>query len=135
MADRSATCGLFGVRPTWLQRFLTHKMFLVTYIMVGVTQSMIFSYLTVVLSTIEKQFGLQSKEAAWIYSGNEISQIAFVLFLPFVGRVKKKPLAIGLMSMLAAVGIYIIATPHFAGRGRAIIEGTRRNVELFNLKP
>ena len=32
------------------------------------------SYLTAVLSNIERRFGLQSKEVAWIYSGNEISQ-------------------------------------------------------------
>ena len=91
----------------------------------GVSQSMIFSYLTVVLSTVEKQFGLKSKEAAWIYSGNEISQICFAVFIPFVGRLRKRPLVMGAASCLASFGILIIATPHFAGRGSAVIQGER----------
>ena len=91
----------------------------------GVLQSMIFSYLTVVLSTVEKQFGLKSKEAAWIYSGNEISQICFAVFIPFVGRLRKRPLVMGAASCLASFGILIIATPHFAGRGSAVIQGER----------
>ena len=91
----------------------------------AVLQSMIFSYLTVVLSTVEKQFGLKSKEAAWIYSGNEISQICFAVFIPFVGRLRKRPLVMGAASCLASFGILIIATPHFAGRGSAVIQGER----------
>ena len=74
-ADRSVTCGLFGWRPQWLQRFRSKKLYLFLYSVVGIVQGMMFSYLTVVLSTIEKRFGLKSKEAAWIYSGNEISQV------------------------------------------------------------
>ena len=50
-----------------------------------------------------------------IYSGNEISQIFFIVFLPFVGRVKKRPLFMSLSAVLAAVGLFIIALPHFTG--------------------
>ena len=125
MSEQRATqCGLFGIRPEWCQRFVTQKWYMAVFVLVGTLQGTIFSYLTVVLSTIEKQFGLKSKEAAWIYSGNEISQIAFVVFLPFLGRLRRKPLWIGLASVLAAVGIYIIALPHVAGRGASFIKGT-----------
>jgi hypothetical protein len=50
-----------------------------------------------------------------IYSGNEISQIFFIVFLPFVGRVKKRPLFMSLSTALAAIGLFIIALPHFTG--------------------
>lgn len=124
MEDKNATtCGLFGFRPTWLQKFLSRKTYLLVFLLLATSQAMIFSYLTVVLSTIEKQFGLQSKEAAWIYSGNEISQIAFIFFLPFVGRVRKKPLAMGVMSIMSAIGMFIIALPHFTGRGKSFTKG------------
>ena len=121
--DRSTTCGLFGWRPSWLQRLLSQRSFLLVYILVCGVQSMIFSYLTVVLSTVEKHFGLKSKEAAWIYSGNEISQICFIVLVPVVGRIQRKPLAMAIMSVISAAGIMIIASPYFAGSGRDIVLG------------
>ena len=131
MKDRSVTCGLFGWRPDWIQRFNNRKIYLFIFFIIGVIQSMTFSYLTVVLSTIEKRFGLKSKEATWIYSGNEISQIFFIFFLPFVGRVQRRPLFMGLSIMLSAVGLFIIALPHFFGEQTYLIdinEQVRKNV-------
>lgn len=55
----SPTCGLFGWRPDSLERFVTYKYYVLVYILISISQSMVFSYLTVVLSTIEKQFGLK----------------------------------------------------------------------------
>ena len=115
MVEKSTSCGLFNWRPQWAQKFANQKVYLALFVIIGIVQSMAFSYLTVVLSTIEKRFGLKSKEATWIYSGNEISQIFFIFFLPFVGRVKRRPLFMGLSIMLSALGLLIIAIPHFTG--------------------
>ena len=112
------SCGLFKWRPNWLQKFVSYKYFIAVYLLLGVSQSMIFGYLSVVLSTIEKQFGVKSAEIAWIYSGNEISQIFFVLFLPFIGRTKRRPLWIGLASIISGCGMLLIAMPYFTGRGQ-----------------
>ena len=120
-------CGLFSWRPSWLQNFLSRKCFLLVYLLLGVTQSMVFAYLSVVLSTIEKQFGVKSAEIAWVYSGNEISQICFIVFLPFVGRVKKRPLLMGLASIISACGMFLITIPYLAGRGQNIIQNTSNN--------
>ena len=68
------------------------------------------------LSNVEKRFGLASKEVAWVYSGNEISQIALVFFLPLIGQVRKRPLWLGVSNCAAAVGILIIALPHFISK-------------------
>ena len=122
--DRKSTaCGLFAWRPTWLQKFLSYKLFVLCIMLLGATQTIFLAYLTVVLSTIEKEFGLKSKEAAWIYSGNEIAQICFVVFLPVIGRVKRRPLFIGLSGIVSAVGMFLISVPHFAGRGRKFDQG------------
>ena len=72
--DRSTTCGLLGWRPTWLQRLLSQRSFLAVYILVCGVQSMIFSYLTVVLSTVEKHFGLKSKAILTLYFWGHVSQ-------------------------------------------------------------
>ena len=117
----ATSCGLFSWRPYWLQKYLSHKLFVFVYVLLGVSQSMVFSYLTVVLSTIEKQFGVKSTEIAFVYSGNEISQICFILFLPFVGRAKRRPLLMGLASMISACGMFLIAMPYLAGRGQSVI--------------
>ena len=53
------------------------------YAVLGAVQGMGYTYLSSCLSTIEKQFGIKSQEAALVFSGNEISQIPFIFFLPF----------------------------------------------------
>ena len=122
---RSHTCGLFSWRPQWLQKFVSYKMFVFYLTFISIPTSTILSYLTVVLSTIEKEFGLQSKEAGWIYSGNEIAQILFMVIIPFVGRMKRRPLFMGLASMLSAIGILLIALPHLLRREDTIFsQGT-----------
>ena len=123
------SCGLFTWRPKWLQRFVSYKYFIIVYLLLGVSQSMIFGYLSVVLSTIEKQFGVKSAEIAWVYSGNEISQICFIVFLPFVGRVKKRPLIMGIASVISACGMFLIILPYVVGRGQDIIENLG-NIEI-----
>ena len=57
--EKHPSCGLFNWRPPSLQRFVTYKYYVLVYIIISIAQSMVFSYLTVVLSTIEKQFGLK----------------------------------------------------------------------------
>ena len=121
---QQTSCGLFSWRPLWLQRLLSYKVFLLLYVLIGISQSMTFSYLTVVLSTIEKQFGVNSAEIAWIYSGNEISQICFIVFLPFVGRAKKRPLLMGLASVASGCGMFLISMPYLSGRGQKVINDT-----------
>ena len=70
--EASTTCGLGVWRPEWIQRFARKEMYALVYSFIGIIQGMGFSYLTAVLSTIEKQFGIKSKETAWVFSGNEI---------------------------------------------------------------
>ena len=57
--SNSLRCGLFSWRPDSLQRFVTYKYYVLVYVVISISQGMVFSYLTVVLSTIEKQFGLK----------------------------------------------------------------------------
>ena len=109
-------------------------MYLALFSVIGIVQSMAFSYLTVVLSTIEKRFGLKSKEATWLYSGNEISQICFIFFLPFVGRVKRRPLFMGLSIMLSALGLVIIALVNFTGEQTYLVDINDQVIPFLVLK-
>ena len=73
-----------------------------------------FSYLSAVLSTIEKQFGIRSKETAWVFSGNEVSQICFIFALPFLSKVHRRSLWTAVAMMLTAFGLFLCASPFFA---------------------
>ena len=48
------------------------QIYVLVYSVIGIIQGMAFNYLSTVLSTIEKQFGIRSQETAWVFSGNEI---------------------------------------------------------------
>ena len=88
--NRSTKCGLFSWRPQWLQRFATPRAYLTLYALLGIVQGITFSYASSVLSTIEKQFDLKSKEVAWIYSGNEFTCIHNVF--ANIGSYQKAPI-------------------------------------------
>ena len=97
------------------------------------------SYLTTVLSTIEKQFGIKSKETAWVFSGNEIrfvfqiskvqqnkqfsSQILFIFALPFLGLIKRRTLWTSVSMILTACGFFLCALPFFTRERTSYVGG------------
>lgn len=54
-------CGIFGVSPKWLQRYVTQRCFLVVYGLLGTIQAMSSLYFVVTLTTIEKRFKIPSQ--------------------------------------------------------------------------
>jgi len=122
MAKTTTSCGLFSWRPAWLQRFATKQVYAAVYSLLGIVQGMGFSYLSSVLSTIEKQFGIKSKETAWVFSGNEISQICFIFVLPFLGLIKKRALWTSVAMILTASGLLLCASPFFV-KDKSLYEG------------
>lgn len=109
----TTSCGLFNWRPQWLQCFATKQAYVIFYVIIGVIQGMSFTYLSSVLSTVERQFGIKSKEAAWIFSGNEISQIFLVFLLPFLNRIKRRTLWTSIATVIGGFGILLCSAPFF----------------------
>jgi hypothetical protein len=54
-----------------------------------------------ILSTIEKQFQIRSEYSAWMMSGNELSQILMIFFLPAFAKIKRTSLwiAVGTLKL------------------------------------
>ena len=71
--EKETSCGAFNWRPKWLQKCASKKVYLVIYGLLGVVQGMSISYFRAVLSTLEKQFGIKSKQSAYLMSGKIIS--------------------------------------------------------------
>ena len=80
------------------------------YSVLGAVQGMAYTYLSSVLTTIERQFGIKSQEAAWIFSGNEVSQIAFIFVLPFLTRLQKRIMWTSVALIVSAVSKATIST-------------------------
>ena len=57
---------------------------------------MIFTYMSGVLSTLEKVFGMRSEYSAYVMSGNELSQFLLILSLPCITKIERRPLWVGL---------------------------------------
>jgi MFS family permease len=122
MKGNKTTCGFLGWRPKWIQKLATRQVYAAVYSILGIVQGMGFSYLSSVLSTIEKMFGIKSKETAWVFSGNEINQICFIFVLPFLGRIKKRALWTSIAMLLTSLGLFLCASPFFV-KDKSLYEG------------
>ena len=92
------------------------------YAVLGAVQGMGYTYLSSCLSTIEKQFGIKSQEAAWVFSGNEISQIAFIFFLPFLRKIKRRTMWTSIALLASALGLFLCSMPYLV-RDKTQYEG------------
>jgi len=96
-----------------MQFFASKKVYMFFYGMIGIIKGMQYTYLSAMLSTLERKFGIKSKETAYLMSGNEIAQILFLFFLPITMKVKKRPFWCGIGMVITALGLYMMALPHF----------------------
>ena len=86
---------------------------MVIYGILGIVQGMFFAYLSSTLSTLEREFGIKSKETAYLMSGNEFSQILFVFAMPALVKVKKRPFWMAIGLYCSALGCFLMAVPHW----------------------
>ena len=93
---------------------MTLQTYIVLYSLIGLVQGMAHTYLITVLSTIEKQFGIKSQEAAWMFSGTINLNFAQLLQFPtFIFYFAKNLVAFMLIHRLHWMKIYIISTNFF----------------------
>jgi len=88
-------------------------MYIFLYGALGIIKSMQYSYLSASVATLEKKFGIKSKETAFLMSGNELAQILFLFALPITVKARKRPLWCGIGLSISALGLYLMALPHF----------------------
>lgn len=116
-------CGWFGMRPRWIQRFLTPKWALFWLCWAGAVQGLVVNgFINVVITTIERRFGLRSTQTGLVASGYDIA--SFLCLVPvsyFGGRLgASKPRWIGWGVAVMGLGAFVFALPHFlVGQYRA----------------
>ncbi|XP_018053910.1 PREDICTED: solute carrier organic anion transporter family member 4A1 isoform X1 [Atta colombica] len=117
--DRTADnlkCGWFWFRPIYLQKFRTAKWALFWLCWAGAMQGMVVNgFVNVVITTIERRFGLKSSETGLIAGGYDIA--SFLLLIPVSylgGRAKaSKPRYIGIGVLVLGIGSLLFASPHY----------------------
>ncbi|XP_030377151.1 solute carrier organic anion transporter family member 4A1 [Scaptodrosophila lebanonensis] len=131
-AESNSTCvlaeqrfGWQGFRPQWLQRFATAKWALFWLCICGALQGLIVNgFINVVISTIERRFGLRSRQTGLVASGYDLASFACLVPVTYFGGKKgaSKPLFIGIGMLLMGMGSLVFSLPHFlVGSYRATI--------------
>nr|XP_016929033.1 solute carrier organic anion transporter family member 4A1 [Drosophila suzukii] len=117
--------GWCGWSPPWLQRFCTAKWALFWLCWGGALQGLIVNGLiNVSISTIERRFGLRSRQMGLVASGYDLASFACLVPVTYYGgrRGASKPrfIAIGLIVM--GMGSLVFLLPNFlVGKYRATI--------------
>ncbi|XP_041465437.1 solute carrier organic anion transporter family member 4A1-like isoform X2 [Lytechinus variegatus] len=107
-------CGWFFLRPKCLQVFNNPKGYLFVLCFLGLLQNMtVLGYLPVVITTLERRFRLTSVQTGFIVIAYDISNLIVCAFVSYFGERGRKPVWVGLASMLYSVGSVIFALPHF----------------------
>lgn len=118
-SDRSTDnlkCGWFWFRPIYLQKFRTAKWALFWLCWAGAMQGMVVNgFVNVVITTIERRFGLRSSQTGLIAGGYDIASFFLLVPVSYLGgRMKaSKPRYIGVGVLVLGIGSLLFAFPHY----------------------
>ncbi|KAF4523686.1 hypothetical protein B566_EDAN006057 [Ephemera danica] len=133
--SRSESCGVWGCRPRWLQRFATPRGFLVVYGLLGTIQALSYIYFVATLTTMERRFKIPSRTTGLMLSGNEISQVLLALILTYFGGRGNRPVWIAWGVSISAVSCFILVLPHLIyGPGSEALALTREYIDAAALE-
>ncbi|XP_030557239.1 solute carrier organic anion transporter family member 4A1 isoform X1 [Drosophila novamexicana] len=117
--------GWHRFQPQWLQRFCTAKWALFWLCWGGALQGLIVNgFVNVNISTIERRFGLRSRQTGLVASGYDLASFVCLVPVTYYGgrRGASKPCFIAIGLLLMGLGSLIFALPHFlVGSYRATI--------------
>ncbi|XP_031617011.1 solute carrier organic anion transporter family member 4A1 isoform X2 [Contarinia nasturtii] len=114
-SDRK-TFGWFGYQPKCLQHLLSAKWALFWMCWAGALQGLLVNgCINVVITTIEKRYGLRSSQTGLVASGYDIASFVCLVPVTYFGGRKNasKPKWIGLGMIMMGLGSMVFSLPHF----------------------
>jgi len=105
--------GCLTYRPACLQ-FLARARWFLLFMCLTQFCGSAKGLLGVIISTIERRFGLSSSQSAWIVASYEIAGVPALLIIGYLGSTIRRPLCIGTGMIMIGVGLAIFTVPHFA---------------------
>ncbi|XP_020709154.2 solute carrier organic anion transporter family member 4A1 [Athalia rosae] len=109
-------CGWFWLRPKCLQKFRTAKWALFWLCWAGAMQGMVVNgFVNVVITTIERRFGLRSSQTGLIAGGYDIASFLLLVPVSYLGGRSKasKPRYVGIGVLVLGLGSLLFASPHY----------------------
>eukprot|EP00048_Salpingoeca_helianthica_P018507 m.242168 g.242168 ORF g.242168 m.242168 type:complete len:709 (+) comp25320_c0_seq1:263-2389(+) len=108
--------GVCGLSPSWLQRFATPQWFLCALCLFTLAQSMtIQGFVPVVISSLEKRYGLSSTESGFLVSWFDVVVSVSVLVVAHFGHHANIPVWLGRAILALSLGCFLFAFPQFVG--------------------
>ncbi|XP_033124850.1 solute carrier organic anion transporter family member 74D-like [Anneissia japonica] len=106
--DDDHRCGCGPCTPSWLQRFKGVKFF--TFVTLIGLASKVYSssYFGAVVSTLERQFHLNSTNSGLLLVINDIMDFTFVIFTTHFGHRGHRPRWVGTGLLMAALGCFFM---------------------------
>ncbi|XP_041469910.1 solute carrier organic anion transporter family member 2A1-like [Lytechinus variegatus] len=120
--------------PSWLQCLADPKVFTFHMMLVTSFGMMSFIYIGAVLTTIERNFQLDSAQSGAITIAADIISTLFVIPLSHYGQMGHRPRWIGTGVLVTAVGTMLCAVPHFVTDPvdpKAILTGSMEDGQDF----
>ncbi|XP_066268897.1 solute carrier organic anion transporter family member 3A1-like isoform X2 [Branchiostoma lanceolatum] len=113
--DEEIQCGVGPCKPRWAARLANSKVFVASWCIAIFSNILISAYLLGILTSLEKRFGLQSKDLGTIASAADIGSTLTVLFVTYYGGRMgvNRPRLIGIGVLCVAVGSFLSGMPHF----------------------
>lgn len=99
--------------PSWSQRLANPKVFTVHMMITTSFAMMSYVYIGAVLTTIERNFRLDSAQSGAITIAADIVSTLFVIPLSHYGQMGHRPRWIGTGMLLTAAGTMLCSLPHF----------------------
>ncbi|XP_035660192.1 solute carrier organic anion transporter family member 3A1-like [Branchiostoma floridae] len=105
--DEEILCGIGPCKPRWAARLANSKVFAVFWCITIFSNILVGAYLIGILTSLEKRFGLQSKDLGTIASAADIGSTLTVLSHVCMFATT------GIGVLLVAVGSFLSGMPHF----------------------
>ncbi|KAK9955696.1 hypothetical protein ABG768_015555 [Culter alburnus] len=89
------------------------KFFVLCHGMLQLSQLLVSGYLKGSITTIERRYGFSSQMMGLLAAFNEVGNTVLIVFVSFFGSRVHRPRCIGIGAMIASMGVFLIALPHF----------------------
>ncbi|XP_033124832.1 solute carrier organic anion transporter family member 2A1-like isoform X2 [Anneissia japonica] len=110
--DDDHRCGCGPCTPSWLQRFKGVKFFTFITLIGLLSKVYASSYFGAVVSTLERQFHLNSANSGLLLVINDIMDFTFVIFVTHFGHRGHRPRWVATGLLMAALGCFLCTIPH-----------------------
>ncbi|XP_071963331.1 solute carrier organic anion transporter family member 1A4-like [Antedon mediterranea] len=111
-SDDDAKCVCDSCTPSWLQCFKGVKFF--TFVTLFALISKVFAsiFFGAVISTLERQFNMDSVKSGVLLVINDMMDFIFVIFVTHFGHMGHRPRWIATGLFMAAIGCFLCIVPH-----------------------